>query len=103
MAKQEVFKNRAGERRGEVRKRHRAHGEALATAQDATALPVLQFLANMAAANSQGDPAAAALVKALTVNAQGQTIKIGLSLPQAQFEQLVKPRARVTRKKTAAQ
>jgi hypothetical protein len=74
------------------------------TPQDATALAgVLQFLANMAAANSQGDPTAAALVKALTVTAQGQNIKIGLSLPHAQFEQLVQPRARVARKKTAVQ
>jgi hypothetical protein len=76
-----------------------------ATAQDATALAgVLQFLANMAAANSQGDPAAAALVKALTVSTQGQAIRIGLSLPQAQFEQLVKPRApRAPRKRAAVQ
>jgi hypothetical protein len=75
--------------------------EALAaTPQDATALAgVLQFLANMAAANAQGDPAAVALAKSLTVATQGQTIKIGLSLPESTFEQIAKPRPRQARKR----
>jgi hypothetical protein len=78
-------------------------GEALTpTAQDATSMAqVIQFLANMAATQSNGDPAAASLVKALTVNTQGQTVKIAMNLPQSQFEQLVQPRQHIGRKKVA--
>ena len=78
-------------------------GEAqAATAQDATSMgQLLQFLANLALTQSQNDPTAAALVKALTVNAQGQTLKIGLTLPQSQFEQLVQPRQHTGRKRVA--
>jgi hypothetical protein len=73
--------------------------EALAqTAQDASSLAgVLQFLANLAQSQSGGDPTAAALAKSLTVNTQGQTVKVGLSMPYDQFENLVKPKRPVRR------
>jgi hypothetical protein len=76
-------------------------GEAVAaTEQDAVSLgQVLQFLANMAATQAQNDPSAAALVKGLTVNAQGQTLKVALSLPHSQFEQLVQPRQNTGRQR----
>ena len=71
-----------------------------ATAQDATSMgQVLQFLANMALTQSQNDPAAAALVKGLSVNAQGQTLKVAISIPNAQFEQLMQPRQRTGRQR----
>jgi hypothetical protein len=62
------------------------------TAEDATALAsLLQFVANLAQAQTNGNPADAALLKSLTVAAQGTTVNIGLSLPQAQIQQLVPP------------
>jgi hypothetical protein len=75
-------------------------GEAVtASAQDASSMAgVVQFLANMATAQSK-DPNAASLVKGLVVNAQGPTVKIALSLPQSQFEQMVRPRQGTGRKK----
>jgi hypothetical protein len=75
-----------------------------ANAQDATSLAgVFQFLANLAAANAQGDPAAVALAKGLQVSAQGQAVRIALSLPQTQLEQLMQPRPRTARKRPAVQ
>ena len=73
--------------------------EALAqTAQDAASLAgVVQFLANLALSQSNGNPTAATLAKSLTVNAQGQSVKIGLSIPNDQFENLVKPKRVVRR------
>ena len=73
--------------------------EALAqTAQDAASLAgVVQFLVNLALSQSGGNPAAATLAKSLTVSAQGQSVKIGLSIPNDQFENLVKPKRVVRR------
>jgi hypothetical protein len=60
------------------------------TAQDATALAgILQFVANLAQTQATQNPAAAALLKSLTVTAQGSTVNLGLSLPEAQIEQVV--------------
>jgi hypothetical protein len=62
------------------------------TAQNATALAgVLQLLANLAQAQAAQNPGAAALLKSLTVTAQGNTLKIAMSLPEDQLQQLVKP------------
>lgn len=67
--------------------------EAIAqTAQDAASLAgVVQFLASLAQTQSNGDPNAALVLKSLTVAAQGTSVKIGLSLPTDQFQNLIKP------------
>jgi len=60
------------------------------TADDATALSnLLQFAANLAQAQAGASQAGAALLKSLTVSAQGTTVNIGLSMSQAQIQQLV--------------
>ena len=67
-----------------------AEAQAL-TAQDAQGLAgVLQFLINLAQANSAQNPDAAALLKAVTVSVQGQVVKIGLTVPYDLFENLIK-------------
>jgi len=61
------------------------------TAQDAQGLAgVVQFLASLAQTHASENPDAAALLKALTVTVEGQVVKIGLSLPNDQFENLLK-------------
>ena len=63
------------------------------TAENATAMTgVLQLLANLAQAQAAQNPGAAALLKSLTVTAQGNTLKIAMSLPQDQLQQVVKPK-----------
>jgi hypothetical protein len=63
------------------------------TAQNATALAgLLQFVTNLAQAQANQSPASAALLKSLTVTAQGNTLNIALSLPQDQIQQLIPPR-----------
>jgi hypothetical protein len=75
-----------------------------ATPQDATGFAgVLQFLANLAQSQSQQNPDVAAMVKALKVTTEGAVVKVSFSLPQSQFEQLVKPRAKVIRKAAVRQ
>jgi hypothetical protein len=65
------------------------------TAANATVMAgALQFLANLAQAQSTQNPQAGALLKSLTVTAQGVDVNIALSLPADQFEQLAKPAAR---------
>jgi hypothetical protein len=62
-----------------------------ATAQDASSLgDVLRFFVNMAASQH---PDAAALAPSLVVSTQGSTVKITLSLPEDQIQQLVTPKA----------
>jgi hypothetical protein len=62
-------------------------------AQDATQLAgALQLLASLAQMQATQSPLAAALAKALTVSAQGATINVSLTLPEAQFQQLVQPK-----------
>ena len=63
------------------------------TAENATAMTgVLQLLANLAQAQAAQNPGAAALLKSLTVTAQGNTLKIAMSLPQDQLQQVIKPK-----------
>jgi hypothetical protein len=86
------------------------NGEAVtATAQDATTLAgVFQFLVSVAQMHATENPDAAALMKALTVSAQGQTVKVALAVPAQQFEGLLRtkskshatPRKRLERKRT---
>ena len=58
--------------------------------QDATQLATsLQFLVNLAQMQSQNNPQAANLVQAIAVSAQGSTVTISETLPQAQFQQLL--------------
>jgi hypothetical protein len=62
------------------------------TAQNATALAgLLQFAANLAQAQSAQNATTAALLKSLTVTAQGATLNIAITLPQAQLQQLAPP------------
>jgi hypothetical protein len=73
------------------------------TAENATNMAgALQFLANLAQMQTAQNPQAGALLKSLTVAAQGVNVNIGLSLPADQFEQLAKPkpaaRARAAKK-----
>jgi hypothetical protein len=59
-------------------------------ATDATQLAnTLQFLVNMAQMQSQNNPQAASLAQALAVTTQGPTVNITLTLPEAQFQQLM--------------
>ena len=65
-----------------------------ASAQDATQLgAVLQMLVSMAQLSASKNPQAAAVAQALAVTAQGSTVKITLSVPEDQIQQLVKPQA----------
>ena len=70
-----------------------------ATPQDASSLGgVLQLFVNMAQLQAAKSPEAAVLAQALVVSTQGSTVKITLSLPEDQFQQLVKPNAAGRRK-----
>ena len=61
------------------------------TAQNATQMAnALQFLANMAQMQGgQNNQQLAALAKGLAVTTTGTTVKISLTLPEAQFQQLL--------------
>jgi hypothetical protein len=66
------------------------------TGENATNMAgALQFLANLAQMQTAQNPEAGALLKSLTVTAQGVNVHISLSLPADQFEQLVKPKPAV--------
>ena len=65
-----------------------------ATPQDASSLAdVLKLFVNMAQLQTAQHPEAAALAQSLVVGTQGSTVKITLSLPEDQIQQLVKPQA----------
>jgi hypothetical protein len=65
-----------------------------ATPQDASQLgDVLKLFVSMAQLQSAQHPEAAALAQSLVVTTQGSTVKITLSLPEDQIQQLVKPNA----------
>jgi hypothetical protein len=65
------------------------------TAQNATQMAnALQFLVNMAQMQSQNSPQAAALAQGLAIAAQGSTVKISLTMPQAQFQQFLQQQKR---------
>jgi len=49
----------------------------------------LQFLVNMAQMQAQNSPQIAALAQGLVIAAQGNTVKISLTMPQAQFQQFL--------------
>jgi hypothetical protein len=61
------------------------------TAQNANQMAnALQFLVNMAQMQAgQNNAQLAALAQGLTVAAQGNTVKIAIAMPQAQFQQLI--------------
>jgi hypothetical protein len=65
-----------------------------ATPQDASSVAdVLKLFVSMAQLQASQHPEAAALAQSLVVSAQGSTVKITLSLPEDQIQQLVKPKA----------
>jgi hypothetical protein len=49
----------------------------------------LQFLVNLAQMQAQKSPQAAALAQGLAISAQGNTVKLSLTMPQAQFQQFL--------------
>ncbi|MGA3240238.1 MAG: hypothetical protein ABSG03_28510 [Bryobacteraceae bacterium] len=66
------------------------------TAEDATALAgLVQLLGNLAQMQTAQNPGAAAFAKSLTVTATGTTVNISASVPEAQFQQLLTPKAAV--------
>ncbi len=65
------------------------------SAADAGAMAdVIRFLANMTQLQSTKDPKAAALARNLKVSTSGATLNVNLSIPEADLEQLAKPRPR---------
>ena len=64
------------------------------TPQDASSLGgVLQLLVSMAQLSASQHPEAGALAQSLVVTTQGSTVTVTLSVPEAQIQQLVKPKA----------
>ena len=60
------------------------------TAQNATTLAsAVQFLQNLAQAQASQDPQAGALLKAISVSAQGTTVNFSLAVTEAQVEGLI--------------
>lgn len=58
-------------------------------AADATQLAnTVQFMVNLMQMQSQKDPKLSGLAQAVSVNAQGATVNVTLTLPEAQFQQL---------------
>ncbi len=72
-------------------------GQATAdSAQNATNLAgMLQLMANMLQMQSSSNPKAAAIGKALTVSSSGTAVNVSLALPDAQFQELMHPKAAV--------
>lgn len=69
--------------------------------QDATNLAgMLQLVANMAQMQASTNPQAAAIAKALIVSSSGTTVNVSLTLPDAQFQQLLKPQNSPARHRT---
>jgi len=65
----------------------------LDTAQNATTLAgLLQLLANMAQMQAEKAPEAAALAKSVSATANGSTVSVTFSMPEAQIQQLVQSR-----------
>ncbi|HEY9141322.1 MAG TPA: hypothetical protein VIN93_10540 [Bryobacteraceae bacterium] len=64
------------------------------TAQNATSIAsLIQFLVNMAQMKAADQPQVQALAKSLTVGANGTTVNISLTMPAAQFQELLQPKA----------
>jgi hypothetical protein len=69
-----------------------------ATPQDASSLgDVLKLFVSMAQVQAAQHPEAAALAQSLVVGTQGSIVKITLSLPEDQIQQLVKPKVAARR------
>jgi hypothetical protein len=65
-----------------------------ASPQDALQLgAVLQMLVSVAQLSASKDPQAAALAQSVQVGTEGSTVKVSLSVPESQIEQLAKPQA----------
>jgi hypothetical protein len=61
-------------------------------AQDATTLAgMLQLVANMLQLQASKNPQAAAIGKALTVSSSGTAVNVSLTLPEDQFQKILKP------------
>lgn len=58
---------------------------------------MLQLLGNLAQMQTAQNPNAAAFAKSLTVSAKGSSVNISASVPEAQFQQLMMPKAGVKR------
>jgi hypothetical protein len=56
---------------------------------------MLQLLGNIAQMQTAQNPNAAAFAKSLTVSAKGSSVNISASVPEAQFQQLLRPKAAV--------
>jgi len=68
-------------------------------AQDATNLAgLVQLMANMLQLQGSSNPNAAVVGKAITVSSSGTAVTVSLTLPQAQFQALLKPQAAVKHK-----
>lgn len=66
-------------------------------AADATQLAAtMQFLVNLMQMQSQKDPQMATLAQAFSVAAQGTTVNIKVTLPEAQFQQLFQMEKKAT-------
>jgi hypothetical protein len=52
---------------------------------------MLQLVANMLQLQASQNPQAAAIGKALTVSSSGTAVNVSLTLPQDQFQKLLKP------------
>jgi hypothetical protein len=64
------------------------------TSEDATALAgLVQLVGNIAQMQTAQNPDAAAFAKSLTVTTNGSIVNISASLPEAQFQQLLAPKA----------
>ncbi len=71
--------------------------------KDASALAdVIRFLAGLVQMNQNGDQNLAALLSTLDLKTDANTVKMSLSVPESQLEQMMKPKPRV-RKTAAAQ
>jgi len=67
------------------------------TAANATQLAnTLQFFVNLIQMQSQKDAQLASLAQGFTVNAQGTTVNVGITLPEAQFQQLLQMEKKAT-------
>ncbi len=65
------------------------------TAQNASTLAgVLQLAANMAQLQAQKNPEAAALAKSLVIVANGTTVSVTVTIPEAQLQKLAAPQVR---------
>jgi hypothetical protein len=79
-------------------------GQAMAdTAQNAQAMAdALKLLVNLAQMQAGNDPRVAALIQSLQINATGTVLNVSVSLPEDQFEQMVKAKPQPQQRRPAA-